>query len=76
MLNILFAILELDYGLLRARTPFYEIYNIEKKSAGGWEKVEKDSSAVAQAIRAGWKKKSKFTEVRDYIVDNVPLSFL
>jgi hypothetical protein len=35
MLNLLFALLELDYGLLRARTPFYEIYNIKKKDEAG-----------------------------------------
>ena len=54
MLNLLFALLELDYGLMRARTPYYEVYTIKQKSAPGWSKVMLDQDPSAKVIRSHW----------------------
>lgn len=54
MLSLLFALLELDYSLLRARTPYYEIYNIKPKG-NGLRKVLADDSHSAKAVRAQWR---------------------
>ncbi|KAK4687262.1 hypothetical protein P7C73_g2871, partial [Tremellales sp. Uapishka_1] len=54
MLNLLYAILELDYELLRARTPFYEVYTLKFKG-NGLQKVTADDSQAAIAIKANWK---------------------
>ena len=54
MLNLLFALLELDYGLMRARTPYYEVYTIKQKSSAGWSEILSQTDPFATAIRAHW----------------------
>jgi hypothetical protein len=54
MLNLLFALLEVDFGLMRSRTPYYEVYTIKQKTANGWGKVMQDSDPAAKAIRSHW----------------------
>ncbi|ORY25849.1 ATP-dependent DNA helicase [Naematelia encephala] len=56
MLNILFALMELDYGLLRATTPFYEIYKITPKDARAWTRAQADNGKAAVAVRKCWRK--------------------
>jgi hypothetical protein len=67
VLNLLFALLERDYGLLRAQTPFYEIYNIKPKSDRGWGSILNDDSRTANAIRKHWKTKPTQTEVSSLV---------
>ncbi|KAI9065831.1 ATP-dependent DNA helicase [Trametes sanguinea] len=67
VLNLCYAQLELDYGYIRAITPFYSLYDISSKSASGWAQVLADSSPAAKAIRQYWKPKSSGT----YTVDMV-----
>lgn len=54
MLSLLFALLELDYGVLRARTPYFEVYTIKQKTPAGWAKVLGDTDVAAKAIRSNW----------------------
>ncbi|KAI1788772.1 ATP-dependent DNA helicase [Ganoderma leucocontextum] len=54
VLNLCYAQLELDYGYIRATTPFFSIYDISQRDAKGWAKVLADSSAAAKAIRTYW----------------------
>ncbi|KAI0639508.1 ATP-dependent DNA helicase [Trametes polyzona] len=54
VLNLCYAQLELDYGYIRATTPFYSIYDISSKSADGWSEVLADNSPAAKAIRTYW----------------------
>lgn len=54
MLNLLFALLELDYGLVRSRTPYYEVATIKQKSPAGWAKILGDTDPAAKAIRSRW----------------------
>ena len=54
MLGLLYAQLELDYGYIRAITPFFSIYDISGRTADGWKKVMADASRAAQAIRTYW----------------------
>jgi hypothetical protein len=56
MLNLLFALLELDYGLLRAVTPYYELYALSAKAADGLDKVRQDTSVEGKAINKYWNK--------------------
>ncbi|RPD55839.1 ATP-dependent DNA helicase [Lentinus tigrinus ALCF2SS1-7] len=58
VLNLLYAQLELDYGYIRAVTPFYSIYDISSRNAAGWQKVLSDPSPTAVAIRTYWMTKS------------------
>ncbi|KAI0669791.1 ATP-dependent DNA helicase [Trametes maxima] len=55
VLNLCYAQLELDYGYIRAITPFYSIYDISSKSANGMQQVMADNSPAAKAIRTHWK---------------------
>ncbi|KAI0651958.1 ATP-dependent DNA helicase [Trametes meyenii] len=55
VLNLCYAQLELDYGYIRAITPFYSIYDISSKSANGMQKVMADNSPAAKAIRTYWR---------------------
>lgn len=52
-LGILYALLELQFELLRAVTPFYSTYTL--KPAQYWTNVTSDKSAAAVAIRKHWK---------------------
>ncbi|GAA6056078.1 hypothetical protein JCM3770_001956 [Rhodotorula araucariae] len=56
-LSLLFTMLELQQGLLRATTPFYSSYQL-KPLAGNdaaFQTLQKDMSDEARAIRAHWK---------------------
>ncbi|GAA5859901.1 hypothetical protein JCM8547_004379 [Rhodosporidiobolus lusitaniae] len=58
-LSLLFAILELQFGLLRATTPFYSSYQLQghNNNPRGFEQVLfADKSKEAEALRANWKK--------------------
>ncbi|KAI0655184.1 ATP-dependent DNA helicase [Cubamyces menziesii] len=55
VLNLCYAQLELDYGYIRAVTPFFSIYDISAKTATGFQQVMADSSPAAVAIRRFWK---------------------
>ncbi|KAH9858087.1 ATP-dependent DNA helicase [Lenzites betulinus] len=57
VLNLSYAQLELDYGYIRATTPYYSVYDISKKTADGWAKVMADNSPPAKAIRSYWTSK-------------------
>ncbi|KIY66111.1 ATP-dependent DNA helicase [Cylindrobasidium torrendii FP15055 ss-10] len=58
VLRLLYAQLELKHGFFRAVTPFYAIYDLKELSAADWQKVMKDNTKPAQAIRAGWTRKT------------------
>ncbi|KAI0756886.1 ATP-dependent DNA helicase [Daedaleopsis nitida] len=57
VLGLLYAQLELDYGYIRAITPFFSIYDISQRGAGGLQKIMADNSAPAKAIRTYWTSK-------------------
>ena len=57
VLNLCYAQLELDSKYLKAVTPFYSVFDIKSRSAGGWSKVRKESTPAAQTIRKYWKEK-------------------
>lgn len=68
-LTILYAILELDFGLLRAVTPFYSSFSI--KPSEQWAKiVMKDSSPAGNAIRSHWKKGPIWCTIEAHIVSD------
>lgn len=53
-LTILYAVLELQFGLIRAVTPFYSSFTIKPTAA--WSSVVMaDQSTAAKAIRSQWK---------------------
>ncbi|GAA5874026.1 hypothetical protein JCM3774_001587 [Rhodotorula dairenensis] len=56
-LSLLFTMLELQFGLLRATTPFYQEYNIKPLAAnpGAFQHLLDDQSREAVALRANWK---------------------
>ncbi|KAF7306860.1 hypothetical protein MIND_00478200 [Mycena indigotica] len=55
VLNLLYAQLELEFGIIRAITPFYSIYNITPRDGNGLKKIMSDDSFDAVTIRANWK---------------------
>ncbi|GAA5970643.1 hypothetical protein JCM11641_007383 [Rhodosporidiobolus odoratus] len=58
-LSLLFAILELQFGLLRATTPFYATYQLRgsaNRPSGFQEVLLSDQTPEAQALRQHWKK--------------------
>ncbi|PCH33726.1 ATP-dependent DNA helicase [Wolfiporia cocos MD-104 SS10] len=57
VLGLCYAQLELDYGYIRAITPFYSIYDISAQSPDGWQKVMADDSPLAKVIRTYWRPK-------------------
>ena len=63
VLGLLYAQLELDYGYIRAVTPFYSIYDISSRSDAGWQKVLNDPSPAAVEIRTYWKAKGSGYQV-------------
>ncbi|KAI0825027.1 ATP-dependent DNA helicase [Trametes gibbosa] len=63
VLNLSYAQLELDYGYIRATTPYYSLYDLSSKTADGWAKVMADNSPAAKAIRTYWKSKGRGHQV-------------
>ncbi|KII93915.1 hypothetical protein PLICRDRAFT_88210 [Plicaturopsis crispa FD-325 SS-3] len=57
VLGLCYAQLELDYGYIRAVTPYYSVYDISERTAEGWRKVMADQSAPAKAVRNYWTRK-------------------
>ena len=56
-LGLLYATLELQFGLLRATTPFYSQYALKpSKESHRFKEIESDSSPIAKVIRNYWKK--------------------
>ncbi|KAM0750266.1 ATP-dependent DNA helicase [Meredithblackwellia eburnea MCA 4105] len=66
-LKLLFTTLELDYGFLRTITPMYSSYTLKPTQGkpADWNRITKDSSPAAKAIRAHWKKGSIWHTVDD-----------
>ncbi|TNY20349.1 ATP-dependent DNA helicase [Rhodotorula diobovata] len=55
-LSLLFTVLELQHGLLRATTPFYSSYQLKPSSnPAAFKQIENDPSKEARAIRSHWK---------------------
>lgn len=57
MLNLCYAQLELDYGYLRAVTPFYSVYDITIRGNADRQKVLNDDTYYAKLIRQYWSPK-------------------
>ncbi|KAF7310846.1 hypothetical protein HMN09_00627600 [Mycena chlorophos] len=61
VLNLLYAQLELDFGYIRAVTPFYSIYEISPRDSTGRSTILNDQSTEAAHIRSFWRvKREKF----------------
>lgn len=58
VLNLCYAQLELDFGHIRATTPFYTIYDLAPSRGDGWSKVMADKSPAAITIRKHWTAKA------------------
>ncbi|KIM75419.1 hypothetical protein PILCRDRAFT_98975 [Piloderma croceum F 1598] len=54
VLGLCYAQLELDYGYIRAITPFYSVYELSACSSEGWTKVWADKSTAANTVRKYW----------------------
>ncbi|KAJ6621662.1 ATP-dependent DNA helicase [Mycena sp. CBHHK59/15] len=63
VLGLCYAQLELDYGFIRAITPFYSIYEIIPRGASERANVLGDKSREAVALRAQWRIKGEKFEV-------------
>ncbi|KAJ7293505.1 ATP-dependent DNA helicase [Mycena rebaudengoi] len=63
VLNLCYAQLELDYGFIRAVTPFYSIYDITPRGASERAIILADKSREALAIRGCWRVKNDKYEV-------------
>ncbi|KAJ6575034.1 ATP-dependent DNA helicase [Mycena capillaripes] len=61
VLNLCYAQLELDYGFIRAVTPFYSVYEITPRGSAERASLFNDKSKEAATIRTNWRDKgSKF----------------
>jgi hypothetical protein len=58
VLNLCYAQLELDYGYIRAVTPYYSIYDISFRSEAARQKVYDDDTYYAKLVRQYWRGKS------------------
>ncbi|KAF8213122.1 ATP-dependent DNA helicase [Mycena galopus ATCC 62051] len=63
VLNLCYAQLELDYGFLRAVTPFYSVYEITPRDGAGRSSVFNDKSKAATTIRTYWRDKGTKFEI-------------
>ncbi|KIJ68526.1 hypothetical protein HYDPIDRAFT_24796 [Hydnomerulius pinastri MD-312] len=54
VLGLCYAQLELDYGYIRAITPFYSVYDLSARTGEGWNKVLADNSDAAKTIKMYW----------------------
>ncbi|GAA5910366.1 RecQ family ATP-dependent DNA helicase [Sporobolomyces salmoneus] len=57
-LSLLYANLELEFGLIRAVTPFYSTHKMKPlaSNSGAFQEILTQSTPAAEAIRANWKK--------------------
>ncbi|KAF8078699.1 ATP-dependent DNA helicase [Lyophyllum atratum] len=62
VLNLCYAQLELDYGHLRAITPFYAVYEIIPRG-NGWGSILSNKSKIAVAIRSHCRPKGQKYEI-------------
>ncbi|KAH7929308.1 ATP-dependent DNA helicase [Leucogyrophana mollusca] len=58
VLGLAYAHLELDYNYIRAITPFYQVYDLSKRTDVDWDKVMADSSQAGKTIRKYWSPRS------------------
>ncbi|TFY82334.1 hypothetical protein EWM64_g1675 [Hericium alpestre] len=63
VLNLCYAHLELDYGYIRAVTPFYSIYLLTARSADAWAKIDACNTEAAKVIRTHWTTKGANREI-------------
>ncbi|KAJ7244723.1 ATP-dependent DNA helicase [Mycena haematopus] len=63
VLNLCFAQLELDYGFIRAVTPFYSVYEIIPLNSAGRASLLNDKSKDATTIRNFWRDKGNKFEI-------------
>ncbi|KAJ7092653.1 ATP-dependent DNA helicase [Mycena epipterygia] len=63
VLNLCYAQLELDYGFIRAVTPFYSVYEITPRGAAERANIFKDNTNEAKTIRAHWRDKGDKFEI-------------
>ncbi|KAJ7786235.1 ATP-dependent DNA helicase [Mycena metata] len=63
VLNLCYAQLELDYGFLRAVTPFYSVYEITPLGPAQRASILNDKSKEAATIRRFWRDKGSKFEV-------------
>lgn len=64
-LSLLFTILELQCGLLRATTPFYQEYNVKPLAAApmAFENIGRHDTKESRALRSGWKTGKTWTSI-------------
>ncbi|KAJ6519745.1 ATP-dependent DNA helicase [Mycena sanguinolenta] len=63
VLNLCYAQLELDYGFLRAVTPYYSVYEITPIGGNGKASMLRDNSKEATTIRTYWRNKGSKYEI-------------
>ncbi|KAJ6604577.1 ATP-dependent DNA helicase [Mycena vulgaris] len=63
VLNLCYAQLELDYGFIRAVTPFYSVYEITPRGGAERASILNDKSKEAATIRTYWRDKGNKFEV-------------
>lgn len=66
VLGLLYAALELEWGYIRAITPFYSVYDLSPVTTALLAKVKADKCQAASTIRAYWFPKGGGYQVRDY----------
>jgi hypothetical protein len=64
VLGLLYAALELEWGFIRAITPFYSVYDLSPISTS-LAKIKADKSKAASTIRAYWSPKGGGYQVSD-----------
>ncbi|KAJ7706258.1 ATP-dependent DNA helicase [Mycena rosella] len=72
VLNLCYAQLELDYGFIRAVTPFYSIYEITPRGSAERASILNDKSREAVTIRTYWRLKGEKFEIN--VVDTAAQS--
>ncbi|KAJ7932472.1 P-loop containing nucleoside triphosphate hydrolase protein [Mycena leptocephala] len=63
VLNLCYAQLELDYGFIRAVTPFYSVYEITPRGSAERASLFNDKSQEAVTIRTNWRDKGNKFEI-------------
>ncbi|KAJ7634230.1 ATP-dependent DNA helicase [Mycena polygramma] len=63
VLNLCYAQLELEYGFIRATTPFYSVYEITPRGSAERASLYNDKSNEAKIIRNNWRDKGTKFEI-------------
>ncbi|KAI0348544.1 ATP-dependent DNA helicase [Trametopsis cervina] len=58
VLNLCYAQLELDYGYIRAVTPYYSVYDVTIRTDAAQQKVFADDTYYAKLVRQYWRRKN------------------